>query len=631
MTDKRPTMHSFRRYLILGAIALVGAAVVLFAITRPPKVHRTQNSVRIPDVSSSLIDTSIGTKPEIAEHSGYVSSKNCIECHQDKHSSWHQSYHRTMTQFASPEAVVAPFDVELTAHGFTSRLERRGDEFWVEMIDPIWESEQRASGKDPYAQENPPRKWAKVVMTTGSHHRQSYWVETGSVERGNEVLQFPWTYQIDEKRWLPLDDAFLQPGDQRNRYFSWNENCIGCHSLAGIPGIESGYQQVSTVAAELGISCESCHGPGEDHVEFYRSNPDKKNGGPKLANPKLVSNVQATHICATCHSFSGDHSARDWLAHGTKMRPGDDLEEMRYVFRLDDLPEEASLRGGFWNDGTARTGGREYNAMSLSACYKEGSLSCISCHSMHEFQDPDHQLGQRMDTNHACLQCHESIAEDVSAHTHHSADSSGSRCYNCHMPFTSYALLTVTRSHRIDIPSVESEVKFGRPNACNLCHLDKTLAWTNRHLAEWHGTEEIPLTDDQSSVAASVRWLLQGDAAQRVVVAGNFGLAHARSTSGENWMAPHLANLFDDSYSAVRWLAYESLRKQPAFRDFSYDFVGDSQHRAKAKESALQVWQGLGKSKTGEEILIGSDGIYDNELAERLRQKRDDRRIRITE
>lgn len=536
-----------------------------------------------------------------------------------------------MTQFATPESVVAPFDVELTANGYTSRLEKRGDEYWVEMIDPVWEGERRSVGEDPYAVPDPPLKWAKVVMTTGSHHRQSYWVETGSIERGNEVLQFPWTYQIDEKRWLPLDDAFLQPQDQRNRYFSWNENCIGCHALAGIPGIDSEVRQVNSMAAELGISCESCHGPGKEHAEFYRANPDRKEGGPALVNPKNRSNVVATHVCATCHSFSGDRNGREWLAEGTEMRPGKDLEEVRYVFRLDDLPEDASLRGGFWNDGTARTGGREYNAMSLSACYQNGTLSCLSCHSMHEFQDPDHQLAQRMDTNHACLQCHESMADDISAHTHHPADSSGSRCYNCHMPYTSYALLSVTRSHRIDIPSVESEVKFGRPNACNLCHLDKTLAWTNQHLADWHGTEEYPLDQEQSTLASSVRWLLQGDAAQRVVVAGNFGLPHARSTSGESWMAPHLVNLFDDPYSAVRWLAYESLRKQEAFRNLKFDFVGNAQHRAKAKESALQIWRKSDSIATGAPILLNSEGTYNEELAKRLLQNRDNRRIRITE
>ena len=35
------------------------------------------------------------------------------------------------------------------------------------------------------------------------------------------------------------------------------------------------------------------------------------------------------------------------------------------------------------------------------------------------------------------------------------------------------------RSHQVSSPSVaESLPPVGRPNACNLCHLDRTLAWT---------------------------------------------------------------------------------------------------------------------------------------------------------
>ena len=32
---------------------------------------------------------------------GYVSSNACLSCHPDQYSSWHRSYHRTMTQVDS--------------------------------------------------------------------------------------------------------------------------------------------------------------------------------------------------------------------------------------------------------------------------------------------------------------------------------------------------------------------------------------------------------------------------------------------------------------------------------------------------------------------------------------------------
>ena len=39
---------------------------------------------------------------------GYVSSKQCGACHPDTHASWKSSYHRTMTQVASPETLLGP-------------------------------------------------------------------------------------------------------------------------------------------------------------------------------------------------------------------------------------------------------------------------------------------------------------------------------------------------------------------------------------------------------------------------------------------------------------------------------------------------------------------------------------------
>src|SRR4029078_8568217 len=111
-----------------------------------------------------------------------------------------------------------------------------------------------------------------------------------------------------------------------------------------------------------------------------------------------------------------------------------------------------------------------------------------------------------------CLQCHADEKYATRGHTHHEASSSGSRCYNCHMPHTTYGLLKAIRSHTIDIPSVAASVQVGRPNACNLCHGDQTLGWTARYLQEWYSIAPPDLEDDQRNISAAVLWALQGDA-----------------------------------------------------------------------------------------------------------------------
>ncbi|HEX3765627.1 MAG TPA: hypothetical protein VHW23_43325, partial [Kofleriaceae bacterium] len=53
-----------------------------------------------------------------------------------------------------------------------------------------------------------------------------------------------------------------------------------------------------------------------------------------------------------------------------------------------------------------------------------------------------------------CASCHARIAAAPEAHTHHAATSEGSRCANCHMPYTVSGLLKGIRNHRIDSPRV---------------------------------------------------------------------------------------------------------------------------------------------------------------------------------
>ena len=91
------------------------------------------------------------------------------------------------------------------------------------------------------------------------------------------------------------------------------------------------------------------------------------------------------------------------------------------------------------------------------------------------------------------------------AHTRHAADSAGSSCYNCHMPYTTYGLLKTIRSHTVGSPTVKESVDTGRPNACNLCHLDRTLAWTDDALAALvQARQPFALGEDEQTVAASL-------------------------------------------------------------------------------------------------------------------------------
>ena len=86
--------------------------------------------------------SAIDLRPVELSQDGYVSSDTCRACHPGQYSTWHASFHRTMTQFATADSVRAPFDGErLEDETGVYLARRRGDEFWVEMPDPTWQGD----------------------------------------------------------------------------------------------------------------------------------------------------------------------------------------------------------------------------------------------------------------------------------------------------------------------------------------------------------------------------------------------------------------------------------------------------------------------------------------------------------
>jgi predicted CXXCH cytochrome family protein len=293
------------------------------------------------------------------------------------------------------------------------------------------------------------------------------------------------------------------------------------------------------------------------------------------------------------------------------------------------------LDGRFWGDGTPLTTALEYQGMALSACYQDGrgGLRCLSCHSMHQ-SDPNHQLKQGMRTNAACYTCHDAYRARLVEHTHHAADSPGSLCYNCHMPYQVYSLLDTHRSHRIAIPRVRDSLGTGKPHACNLCHLDKSLGWTTGHLAEWYGARPEPLSDDDRTLASSVLHLTQGDARTRAVVAGAFSWPPAQQAGGRDWPVLLLTRTLErERYEAVRYLTYRALRSLHGQAANSYDYQGSPAERT-AQLAALR--RALGDAVHPEQgrypyLPLSTTGGFLDDVFERLLRARNDPDVSVNE
>jgi hypothetical protein len=640
VTGERTRLYSIVLLVIL-AIA-VGAGVV-----------------RYPDVDHDLIRS----LPGRITGNGFTTSATCQACHPAEYDTWHRSYHRTMTQVATAATVLGDFDdVVLEDRGFRWRLYRQGEELWVQMPDPVWFEQPSwlMQALDPTWPDSPPQIDARVIMTTGSHHMQNYWTRRPrSDERSlgpdnGALLQIPWVWLIDEARWVPNQDSFITPpSGSVGGIATWNANCSQCHSIATEPRTSESYDEFETRSVELGIACEACHGPAERHVNHYRSPVRRylrylrqlRSDAPDstIVNPAKLEQRRSVEVCGQCHSFGAWRDEEAYRTSGIPFRAGQDLESHRTVFRYTQYRQDPQLQemleadpqaleSRFWADGTIRVAGREYNGLLEDVHFSESKLTCLTCHSMHEYQTADTQLHPNSLGNRSCLGCHEDYAGAVSAHTRHEPASSGSECMNCHMPHTTYGLFSAIRSHRIDSPNVLGSVYGGRPNACNLCHLDQTLEWSGRYLNEWYGQPLVELDEDERSIAGAALWTLKGDAVQRTILAWHLGWEPAREASGDGWIAPYLAQLLTDSYSATRQVAYRSIAKLPGFRGFAYDYVASPPELGRKADEALRRWVGFGGPRvTGARLLIGADGQIDLDEWRRLLGERNETPLTIKE
>jgi predicted CXXCH cytochrome family protein len=217
---------------------------------------------------------------------------------------------------------------------------------------------------------------------------------------------------------------------------------------------------------EVGIGCESCHLGSRAHTHNPALRPAdvptsplvhvQTEGGTAAATPAQRIN----HLCARCHTVLFSRYPYTWEGGHRQDKSG-----------------SSSI-----NSGEARD-------LLLGACASQ--LSCVRCHDPHT-QDDKGTL-RAMGTvagNGLCLSCHQRVGDDVTAHTHHNADSAGSACMACHMPQKNAGLDgRLTRNHRIGSPTDIERVQGDRPLECALCHVDSSVDTLVASMETWWGKQ----------------------------------------------------------------------------------------------------------------------------------------------
>ena len=79
--------------LVAGALTLVAASTAGASFVWP------NHPLEVPT-----------TRPLVQPDDGYVGSASCRSCHPEEHATWHESFHRTMSQVATRDTVAARFE-----------------------------------------------------------------------------------------------------------------------------------------------------------------------------------------------------------------------------------------------------------------------------------------------------------------------------------------------------------------------------------------------------------------------------------------------------------------------------------------------------------------------------------------
>ena len=531
----------------------------------------------------------------------YATSQRCVTCHPARYATWHRTFHRTMTQVADSTAVVGDFaNATYTYAGVTSRFTRENGRSFITTLGPDG-SEERD----------------EIVMTVGSRRIQQY-----VTVRGGRHVRLPLAWDLEEKRWIHLNGGFLDPDgiDFNAHTAEWDANCIFCHNVKAQPRWNESTQSFDAHVAELGIACEACHGPAAEHVArntdplrrylLYATGRD-----PSLRSPAAMSRMQSLQVCGHCHGQRVPNPRErlaEFLVVGDPYTAGEDLA--RFTTPIDAHTEipGVDLTTRFWSDGTPRLTAYEYQGVLTSAGHERSNLTCISCHDMHG-GDPRGMIHPAMRGSAACLQCHAAIGRDVSRHTHHAAASTGSDCVACHMPSMTYGILSIHPSHRITSPDPARAWRAHMPDACTLCHADRSATWAARAAAEQYGhpvPADLP-KDAAFATAECVRALFAGDAVERAVAADALtrDSSYTDAPAERLWTVPFLLLAMEDRYPAVRRFAWRGLERRvatggavmPEIADASrlpaFDYLGDAPVRRAVLAAWWGWWRAVDKSR----------------------------------
>ncbi len=399
--------------------------------------------------------------------SEFTGAEACKVCHLVEYDEWAASRHSRMVQPIKPSEVRASFapGESLSYRGRTFTFERQGARYFI--------IEQRRG--------LPPVRHA-IEYTLGNRRIQHFMTR----QQDGSLALLPPSWDVLRGEWFPQEDIVPTGDSGVEPVQLWNKNCFGCHVSQERKNFDTETLVYDSDWLDFGTNCETCHGAGRSHVERFEALERGEEPPPIVSwqpqkRPLLpFAGEDATNLCASCHQnrylLRADHG------------PGDPFFDYFLTALPYTVPPD-SPDPTYYVDGRTRRFSNNSFALWLSSCYLEGDVRCIDCHrNGHSINiEENTQLAPMVAGEQLCSRCHASLVESVEQHSRHEAAGEGSSCVACHMPRTVSGVKATMRDHSLAVPVPENTRDYGIPNACNLCHDERSPQWAAEHIQAWFG------------------------------------------------------------------------------------------------------------------------------------------------
>lgn len=427
------------------------------------------------------VSTTLAPKPkpfvmpeERAVFATYAGAASCKECHAAMFEKWAPSNHGMAERLLRDDLDRSAFDPPRTISHGTQTTEARISGGVHQIVSLGF-----GNRREPY----------KIERVIG-HDPLRQFLVAGSGGRFH-AMEACWDPR--EAEWFNVyGDEDRKPGEWGHwtgRGMVWNQMCASCHNTRLRKNYDAASDGYRTTMAEMTVSCESCHGPRKEHVDWQRA-WSASTRAQRPADPTITrfSRDQMIENCAGCHARRGELTG-DFV-------PGDSFWD-HYMLTIVDHTDT------YYPDGQVRDENYEFASFLSSRMYHAG-VRCVDCHDQHSLKPvlPGNQL---------CMRCHTAggypnaptIAPE--AHSFHGPESAGNQCVNCHMPQTTYMQRHPRHDHGFTIPDPLLTKQFNVPNACNRCHTDKDADWALQACEKWWGKKMERRTRQRAQVIAKAR------------------------------------------------------------------------------------------------------------------------------